>query len=249
MKKIRLFILYGLFCLPSVVNAQKIYIAEQYEFMGVPDQFGFSTLLRLYLEKYNYEALVVPQTDQHTIMRNLSTTDYAIQVQRKSTMFMTRVSIELVNTTGVVILKSPEGSSREKEFRYANIAALRMAMDNFSELKNHTFPSQSIANVLASKEVKQEVKLPDVVVQKTADINEVTVYLQARSISDNTLGLYKETSANPELMLYRTSSRDCFLVEINGALNGVLLFQNQKWFWEYYENNSLITKELLIKGL
>ena len=94
-KGIVLFVVF-LLCLAPNLYAQKFFIAEKYEFMGEPDQYGFSTLLRLYMEKYHYVAEVVPTTDQHTVMRKLTPNDYALQVQRKSNMFMTRITIDIL---------------------------------------------------------------------------------------------------------------------------------------------------------
>lgn len=246
-KGIVLFVVF-LLCLAPNLYAQKFFIAEKYEFMGEPDQYGFSTLLRLYMEKYHYVAEVVPTTDQHTVMRKLTPNDYALQVQRKSNMFMTRITIDIVNYNGEVVLSSPEGNSREKEFRYANIESLRMAMDNFMDLKNHTFlykeleKSNSDIKVQPSTTAKEVEDMPAV-------INADDVSLQAQTLSESSIGLFKKKATSPEMVLYKTSSRDCFLVEVNGKITGVLLYQNQKWFWEYYENNRLISREQFIKGL
>ena len=82
-----------------------------------------------------------------------------------------------------------------------------------------------------------------------AMITEEDVYLQAQTLSESSIGLFKKKAISPEMVLYKTSSRDCFLVEVNGKIAGVLLYQNQKWFWEYYENNRLISREQYIKVL
>jgi hypothetical protein len=249
MKKLLTIILFGFIYMPCEVRAQKIYIAAQYEFMGEPDQFGFSTLLRLYLEKYNYEAEIVPQSDQNTVLRKLTPIDYAVQVQRKSNMFMTRITIKLVNANGEVIATSPEGNSREKEFRYANIESLRMAMDHFTALKNHTFLDQAKTESTIDKSEKQEVMVADGIANDRPIVAETNDYLEARSLSDVSVGLYSKNKTTPDLVLYKTSSRDCFMVIIDGKSNGVLLYQNQKWYWEYYKDNQLISKEQQIKGL
>jgi hypothetical protein len=48
------------------------------------------------------------------------------------------------------------------------------------------------------------------------------------------------------MTLFKTSVQDCFIAD-NGQSKGVVLKKDGKWFFEYYNNDKLISEGLLIK--
>jgi hypothetical protein len=172
-----------------------------------------------------------------------------VMIKKKGNFLITKVQVAIVNATGKEIAISPEGTSRHKEYRYAYIEAIRSAMDQFTTLKNHALPQ---ANATQSKSTASTPE-PQAILEGKAPLPErkVTIekYLEARTLSANSIGLYEQKGLTPTLVLYKTSSRDCFMVTQNDAPKGVLLYRNQQWFWEYYEENQLRVVPQYISGL
>lgn len=229
-------------------NQPKIIIPEQFSFMREPNLYGLGTLLQMYMDKYQYTSELKVGLKEEAFPKSLNCEEWGVKLATKSNMFVTKVTVQFIDCHGTIVASSPEGSDRDKNTRMAYINALRNAMDQFSAFKNHTLPvSQTEANP-ALKPIESPSK-SIAVDEMPAMITEEDVYLQAQTLSESSIGLFKKKATSPEMVLYKTSSRDCFLVEVNGKIAGVLLYQNQKWFWEYYENNRLISREQFIKGL
>ncbi|MEN9336678.1 MAG: hypothetical protein RLZZ500_1665 [Bacteroidota bacterium] len=246
MKRILLFFL--VFTVGYAQNQPKIIIPEQFTFMREPNLYGLGTLLQMYMEKYHYTSEMKVGVKEEAFPKALHCDEWGVKLLTKSNMFVTKVTVQFMDCHGTIIASSPEGSDRDKNTRMAYINALRNAMDQFTAFKNQTLVMAQ--NEVTTKPVKvQEPLSTEVVVETTAMVTENDVFLQARTISDVSIGLYRNNGTSPAFVLYKTSSRDCFLVEIQGKMNGVLLYQNQKWYWEYYDNNRLISNEQFIKGL
>lgn len=231
------------------IQSQVIRIPDKYDFMSVPDEYGISTLLRLYFEKYQYKAEVMSGVSEKNLLLNIPLNDYGVMIKKKGNFLITKVQVAIVNATGKEIAISPEGTSRHKEYRYAYIEAIRSAMDQFTTLKNHALPQ---ANATESKSTASTPE-PQAILEGKAPLPERKVtldqYLEARTLSANSIGLFEQKGLTPTLVLYKTSSRDCFMVTQNDAPKGVLLYRNQQWFWEYYEENQLRIVPQNIAGL
>lgn len=231
------------------LQSQVIRIPEKFDFMSSPDQYGISTLLRLYFEKYQYQGVIMTDVTEKALSKKIAPNEYGVIIKKKSNFFITRMQVVILDYEGNEIAVSPEGTSREKEFRYAYIEAIRAAMDQFTALKNRTLLTTTPTESKPTTSTPE----PQAILEGKAPLPErkVTIekYLEARTLSANSIGLYEQKGLTPTLVLYKTSSRDCFMVTQNDAPKGVLLYRNQQWFWEYYEENQLRIVPQYIAGL
>ncbi len=231
------------------LQGQVIRIPEKFDFMSVPDEYGISTLLRLYLEKYKYRGIVMSGVSEKDLLSNIPFNDYGVMIKKKGSFLITKVQVAIVNASGKEIAISPEGTSRNKEYRYAYIEAIRSAMDQFTTLKDQALPQ---ANTIESKSTATTPE-NQAIIEEKAPLPERKValdqYLEARTLSEHSIGLYEQKGLAPTLVLYKTSSRDCFMVTQNNAPKGVFLYRNQQWFWEYYEESQLRIVPQYITGL
>lgn len=231
------------------LQSQVIRIPEKFDFMSSPDQYGISTLLRLYFEKYQYQAVIMTDVTEKTLSKKIAPNEYGVIIKKKSNFFITRIQVVILDYEGNEIAISPEGTSREKEFRYAYIEATRAAMDQFTALNNRTLFT---TNTTESKPTTTTAE-PQLILEGKAPLPERKValdqYLEARTLSEHSIGLYEQKGLAPTLVLYKTSSRDCFMVTQNNAPKGVFLYRNQQWFWEYYEESQLRIVPQYITGL
>jgi hypothetical protein len=231
------------------MQSQVIRIPEKFDFMSSPDQYGISTLLRLYFEKYQYQAVIMTDVTEKALSKKIAPNEYGVIIKKKSNFFITRMQVVILDYEGNEIAVSPEGISREKEFRYAYIEAVRAAMDQFTALKNRTLFT---TNTTESKPTATTAET-QLILEGKAPLPERKVtldqYMEARTLSENSIGLYVQKGLAPILVLYKTSSRDCFMVTQNDAPKGIFLYRNQQWFWEYYEENQLRIVPQYIAGL
>ena len=115
-------------------NYQYVVVSEQFEFQKKPHQYDLNKLTQFLFNKYKFKALIKGDSfpDGVTICD-------ALQVTATGKGFMkTAVVLTLSDCNGKVVYTSPEGVSRNKDFKKAYHEALRNVF-NDPQLKRHMY--------------------------------------------------------------------------------------------------------------
>jgi hypothetical protein len=141
----------------------------------------------------------------------------------------------------VEIFKSAVGKSREKDFQEAYKEALdnvfkTITLDNTSNLaKNSESKTQEINTQLAIKEGNRT----NIILDKNENN---LLYAQPTSYG------YQLIDSEPKVILkvYKTSNSVSFIAS-KGTVQGVLVARENQWFFEYYQNDKLISELINVK--
>lgn len=224
----------------TIDNYKYVLVPEQYGFLKEVNQYGLNSLTKNLLEKKGF-TVYFDNKDLPTEIANNKCKALNADLTEKKGMFTTTLTLILKDCQGNVVFKGKEGISREKQFGAAYNDALKNAFVSLDKLP-YSFTGEA-AKI-------ESVKAPETAVAPTTQLAAAVESIERSGI------LYAQITANgfqlidttPKkvLSLYKTSIQDCFIAD-DGQYKGIVLRQDGKWLFEYYNNDKLISKELLIK--
>lgn len=193
-------------------------LPSKLEFQKVQDQYRINSTIKFFLEQRGfvtyYDDEIQPQEFAST-----NCNKFFVNLVRKSTLFSTKLKIELKDCRGKVLLASEEGVSREKELGAAYNEALRIALKSLERIKYSG--KEKITETVVTTENK--------IVSKPVENNVQTV--------NNSLKI-------EDLILSKTSNPSIYIAAGANGKNGVVFKNENDWFFEYYLNGKLVSEKV-----
>ena len=221
----------------SVNQYQYVIVPAQYGFQREVDEYRLNNLTKLLLEKYGFKVFL--DTDQLPEEITNSNCDklYA-NVVSTGNFTRTKLQVILKDCKKNMVFSSAIGTSKEKEYKVAYIQALRAAFQSFDTLQYVYAPIQK----------NSEIQKTDASANSTLILSETfdekAEMLYAQPIPNG----YQLVDATPKVVMtiYKTSNSGAFLAA-KGTTQGVLLMKDKQWFFEYYENEKLVSEKVNVK--
>ena len=241
MKKILSII--ALLVLTSNVVAQDL---NNYKYALVPSKFSFSrekdeyrlnTLSKMFMQKYGFESYLDSDILPSDFASDNCNKVY-VDVVEDNSMMMTKVKVVLKDCLNQVLFTSDEGKSRLKEYSAAYNQALREAFASFEKL-NHQYNGTIVTQ---KKEPQVETKV------EVKPINSVSSNDGASLFAQPINNGFQIINAEPKVLykIYKTSTKD-FYIATKGTTQGVFFSRNNEWFFEYYQNDKLVSEKVNVK--
>ncbi|MNL08700.1 hypothetical protein D3C87_1294340 [compost metagenome] len=241
----------------TINNYKYVLVPEQFSFFKQVNQYGLNNLAKAMLEEKGFTVYYDNNELPADIAGNKCRAMNADLIEKKG-MFTTTLTLVLKDCQGNVIFKGKEGKSREKEFSASYNEALRNTFASFNDVP-YAFTGEA-ANAISTKTVEVVVTPPPPVAAAPVAVAPVSVPVTqpavVAEVTQPTGTLYAQATANgfqlidttPKkvLTLFKTSAQDYFIAD-NGQSKGIVLKKNGEWFFEYYDNDKLISEKLLIK--
>ena len=243
----------------EIQNYEFIIVPERFNFLKQNDQFQTSSLTKFLLKKNGFTVLLDSEV-YPTILKNDLCKALSAAVVDKSSLFKTKLIIEFRDCYNKVVYATAEGGSKEKEYKKSYQEAIRRAYASMRGIRY-----QSLVNTPVIAEKKEVGKLVPIVIKKVAKVvpianasvittSKVKVAVENISSAKQVNILYAQPKENgfqlinaaPAVVyiVLNTSVKDFFIIK---SRNGVLYKKENSWVAEFYENNTLITKEYHIK--
>ena len=241
MKKLLFVLLFTSFCFAQNVNNFKAVIVPlKFDFIRTNNQYRLCTISKAHLFNagftvyYSNEILPKEYTDRCDLLY--------YDIVKENAFLATKFHIELKDCSGNLVYKSETGYTKEKDTEMAYSDALKKAFVSVNNL-HYKYEKSSVASPI--EEVKSEVAptvvstVPVPVIEKSTSN---TVYAQATATG------YQLVDASPKVVykLYATSRSDLFIA-MKGNNQGVLIQKDNQWFFEYYENATLVSEKVAVK--
>ncbi len=138
----------------SNLNTYKyVIVPAKYDFLKEKDQYQLNSLTVFLFNKYGFEALVEGTNYPEDLIKNRCLA-LKSNLNKDSSMFKTKLIIELKNCNDQIVFTSATGESREKEYDKAYNQALR---DAFNSIEALNYKYQPLANQTVAA-VEQETK-------------------------------------------------------------------------------------------
>ncbi|KAB1155732.1 hypothetical protein [Flavobacterium luteum] len=221
----------------SVNEYKYALVPSKFIFLNEVDQYKLNTLTKLLMGKYGFVAFLDNEVLPDDVLNNNCNKVY-VDVVKSSGIFTTKLSIVLKDCKNNILFTTAEGKSREKEFKVAYNEALRDAFASFETLKYKYSPKESLPVLTNTENQKNQLIL------KNESFQENKEMLFAQPISNG----FQLIDASPKVILkiFKTSLPTTFLAT-REQIQGVLIYKENQWFFEYYQNATLISETINVK--
>ncbi|WP_372795505.1 hypothetical protein [Lutibacter sp.] len=153
-----------LFAQNNINSYKYILVPKQFEFQNVEDQYQLNSLTNFLFNKAGYTVLYTDEQYPDDLANN-SCLALKAKVNKNSSMFKTKMTIDLYDCKNKIIFSTKEGSSKEKVYKKAYQEAIRDAFVDLEEL-NYAYDSSlndQNKNSIEPKEIvitPTEIKIP-----------------------------------------------------------------------------------------
>ncbi|WP_291150389.1 hypothetical protein [Flavobacterium sp. UBA7680] len=228
----------------SVNDYKAVIIPLKYDFIKTDNQYRLATLTKSNLLKAGFEAYYTNEQIPAGIDRCEL---LYIDVKRDNAFLVTKLFIQFKDCYGKVIYTSETGKSREKDYEVAYKESLEGAFVSVIAL-HYKYNGKTVSST--SPAVVAQAVTPVAAVAST-HVEEKPVV----NLSDPNL-LYAQPTENgfqlidktPKVVmkLLKTSRADSFIA-IKDGIQGSLNAKDNQWYFEYYQNDKLISEKVSVK--
>jgi len=226
----------------SLNNYKTVIVPLKYEFLKSENQYRLSTLSKFNLNKVGFDVYYSNQVVPNEINR-CAVLNY--DIVKDNGFLTTKLYVTFKDCYGKIVYQSEVGVSREKEFQLAYTDALNKAFASIYELGYQYNGGTNAAVEEKAEKVEKVAKVetaPQSIPAVVIDPNEL---LFAQPLAG---GNYQLINSKPSVVikLYKTSDANSFLAQ-KGNQQGVLIKKENQWFFEYYQNDQLVSEKINVK--
>lgn len=218
-----------------------VIVPLKFDFLKSENQYRMSTLSKYNLNKVGFDVYysneVVPDGINRCAVLNYD-------IAKENAFLATKLYVTFKDCYGKIVYQSEIGMSREKDFQVAYNDALNKAFTSIYELE---YQYNGGSNVAVEQKVKQSIPATVIVPAQTitnpaVDPNEL---LFAQPLAG---GNYQLIDSKPSVIMkiFKTSDANSFLAQ-KGNQQGVLVKKDNQWFFEYYQNDQLVSEKINVK--
>jgi hypothetical protein len=170
-------------------------------------------------------------------------------IVKENAFLTTKVHITLKDCYGKVVFESETGVSREKAYELAYPDALSEAFASVDAL-HYKYIQEEVKYGVEPVVANKKEALDGIVPAKntmskadTVDLSQAGV-LYAQPIVNG----FQLVNSAPKVVMkvFKTSSSTC-LIAMRESIQGVLISKDNQWFFEYYQNDTLISEKIEVK--
>jgi hypothetical protein len=221
----------------SVNDYKAVIVPLKYDFLKSENQYRLSTLTKFNLQKAGFTAFYTNESipSEYSDRCGLLYAD----VKKENAFLTTKLYIVFKDCKGTVVFQSAVGKSKEKEYEVAYTDALVDAFKSVYAL-NYKYNGAASSNIVEVVPTQSQVIAAVPAIVDAKDLN--ILYAQP------TASGFQLVDSTPKviLKLLRTSRNDTFIATKEGV-QGVLIAKSNQWFFEYYQNNQLISEQIGVK--
>jgi hypothetical protein len=232
----------------SINNFKAVIVPLKFDFQKNKNEYRLSTMTKHNLTKAGFEVYYNEEPNAYDKCSLL----YVDVINLKS-FLATKMYFVLKDCNGKEIFKSSTGYSKEKEYQLAYTEVLNEA---FNSLYARNYKYEGSAAVVDLNPSSPSVAVPAPIVATSAVVPAVVPTSTTVSADTGVEVYYAQPTSNgyqlvdttPKVImkLYKTSKSDYFTA-IKGNVQGVLLLKDNSWFFEYYQNEQLMSEKIAIK--
>lgn len=235
----------------SINDYAAVIVPVKYDFVKEENGYRLNTLTKFNLKKAGFTAFYVNETIPNEYNERCSLLN--VDVSKESGFMITKLYVTFRDCYGKVVFKSEIGKSKEKEYDVAYVEALNDAFISINAL-HYKYNGATVKNQKVEKIASSEITPPTtttavvaaaavVNVPSNADSNEANM-LFAQPIKNG----YQLVDNTPKVVMkvYKTTNPAIYSAT-KGTLQGVLISKDNQWFFEYYQNDTLMSEKIAVK--
>jgi hypothetical protein len=228
----------------NINDYKAVIVPLKYDFMKTDNQYRLATMTKSNLIKAGFQAFYVNEEIPG---------DYAdrcqllyIDVKRDNGFLVTKLYVEFKDCYGKVVYTSEVGKSKEKDYELAYKESLDLAFLSINKL-HYKYSGNAVASTstkaASSVSTTTVVATNSVAATPIADVSDPNLlYAQP---TENGFQLIDKTP-KVVMKLLKTSRPDSFIA-IKDGIQGSLNAKDNQWFFEYYQNDKLVSEKVSVK--
>lgn len=227
----------------SINDFRAVIVPLKFDFQKKTNEYRLSTLSKFNLTKAGFEAFYAEEPNAYDKCSLLY-----LDVINLKAFLATKMYFVLKDCNGKEIFKSANGYTKEKDYLQAYTEALNEAFNSLYEMNYKYTPgapavvaqNNMVSGVQVAVPVAQTALNPATPVNNTS--NAMVFYAQP------TANGYQLIDTTPKVVmkLFKTSKSDYFTA-VRDGIQGALLLKENEWFFEYYQNDQLMSEKMIIK--
>lgn len=232
----------------SLNDFQYVIVPTKFNDFDVSNQFRLNTMTKLKLEKMGFIAFY-DTTNIPVEILSQRCDILSVEVMKGKSFLFTSVFVSFIDCNGNIIHQSEVGKTKEKEFKKAFPIALEEAFQSLFKLKykfngSKSKSSQSTAAIALS--AKND-SLDETNTNLSTPISERSDRSKLLFAQPTSTG-FQLVDSSPKVVykLFKTDSPTMFLAQKENQ-NGVVSLKDGNWFFEYQENEKVVSEKLEIK--
>ncbi len=235
------------FAQEKTVNDYKyVIVPRKFEFFKEPNKYNLNELTKLVFEKYGFEVYFADQKLPDVVALDRCRALYG-DLANDSGLLVTNLYITIKDCGGQVLYKSEKGNSKLKDYKKAYYEALREASASMASLNYQYSGNEPTTVAFGDIEIKESVTV-SVAPATTTPATVTPVVNENQLFAQPITNGYQLVDMTPKVVLkmYKTSQADNYTAQGEGK-NGVVFKKGSEWFFEYYQNDKLVSEKLNIK--
>lgn len=220
-------------------NYQYVLIPEKFDIFKQENQYNMNTMAKSLLEGVGFKAYMTDEQLPADLASNKCSALKAELVEKKK-FLSTGLILILKDCQGTIVYQSEEGKSREKEWQLAYNEALRNAVGFLNKAQ---YKYEGPATVAATTP-PAPANAPVITAATPATITDSKDVLYAQANANGYQLI--DTSPKKVMSLLKTSQADSFIAD-DGVAKGIVFKKGGEWYFEYYQDEKLVSKKLNIK--
>ncbi|RBA27936.1 hypothetical protein [Flavobacterium tibetense] len=237
MKRIIFVLIFTLFFsyVKSQEKIQNIIIPEKFDFFKEANQYNLNYLLKAFFDKEGFFTIYDSELSEDSPIDSCAFVYPTLKHEKN--FFITKILVEIKDCNGNILLKSVEGTSRDKSYKKANNESLRIALNSLRGKLNFKAKTSTkpVVTVIAKKADEPQI----------IKNNEKSL-LRLYSIPTQTGYKLVDEVPNVIFELTKSSSPDIFIAK-KGNLQGLFVKKENNWLFEYNDGNQLISEKVDVK--
>lgn len=234
-----LFLLFSFVSFSQSINDYPyVIVPTKFEFQKNENDYRLNTLTKYNLEQSGFTAFYSKDNLQNNY--NDRCNYLIVNVKDLGGFLITKLQITFTDCNDKVIFTSQEGKSKVKDRKQSYTEALTQAFESVRAL-NYKYNGTKQVLAPETNNIQSQDKVVEVV-QQEVKMNQNQLF--AQEISNG----YQLVDTTPKVVLkiFKTSQIN-YYTAVSDAKNGVVFKKNDEWFFEYYENDKLVSEKLNIK--
>ncbi|MCW2117770.1 hypothetical protein [Flavobacterium sp. 7A] len=226
----------------SINDYAAVIIPVRYSFQSEDNQYRLSTLTKFNLEKAGFVGIYSNVNFANEFPDRCSVLN--VDVVKDSGFLTTKLYIEFKDCYGKVVYTSEVGKSKEKDYGEAYKEALNDAFESVYKLE-YKYSGKPVA---AKAIVTNQVETVKAVVVNTPISTVVTNSAADVLYAQPTQTGYQLIDKTPKVVmkLMKTGNPNSFIA-IKGDIQGVLSLKDNQWFFDSYQNGTLVSEVIAVK--
>jgi hypothetical protein len=224
----------------SVNNYKSVIIPLKFDFTKTENQYRLATLSKFNLNKAGFEAYYTNEAIAKEFNNRCSLLYF--DVVKEKSFLTTKLHIVFKDCNDKIIFQSETGISKEKDFQLAYTEALNKAFVSVFALK-YKYNGIEASSKQQAITVAVPVVAPTKSSNESIDRNNPNLFY-AQPITNG----FQLVDSSPKVVMkvFKTSNANCYIA-LKGNTQGVLVAKDNQWFFEYYQNDSLISEKIDVK--